>query len=1275
MRKSFILYCIFTMICTAACRLYAQPQPFVTLKWEDYPVTRMENFEEVTRDYFFEGAEFNDSGLPVCVQSIDIGRNCASAQYDITLEFPEYEPVSFWQNKRLTEERRNLPAAPQPEWHMEIASKEGFIAVRFVPLVFRDGRYQRIKSFRLRLDRRAAKYAPQEETERYAESSVLAEGRWHKVAVGENTGIYTITKEELAKMGFNDISKVAVFGYGGEMLQEDFSLYKPDDLPEVPVWRDSDKIKFFAKGTVRYDFNSSGYLVHTQNYSSDYGYYFITEKDSPAQFATAEAVAPATEATTVVKDIAVYEKDDNFKWENYGRRYYETYSYYSNPAKTYQLELPGITGNKARVTFGFSMAISTSTDSKVKATANGEELGTSTSFRINSVSQYMKAVYRETSLTWSDNLNENLDLTLSVERNSPIDGHLDYIEVCYDRKLEMQGDYLLFRNKQDGATTYAIGNAGPNTVIMDVTNPGQYEMMPCETSNGTATFTSGEQGSRTFMAVNPEAAFNNKVTDIGEVANQNLHALKDVDMVIIIPASGKLYAQAERIAQEHRDTKGLNVVTVNAGDIYNEFSSGTPDPTAYRWFMKMFYDRAGESDNYAKYLLLFGDCAYDNKLKIQEWSNFKQNDFLLYHQPKSNASDDIDNLMTDDYFAYLDDNEGANLSRASVDIGVGRITVRNETEAKEFVDKQLAYMRNENPGIWKNKMLFVADDNIDAGDSGHMTETNKAINALEKKSSSYMMERIFLDTYKIETTSTGKTYPEARKRLLEALDEGALVLDYTGHSGTYVWTQKKLFTSSDVQSLTSPRLALWVTSSCDYVRPDDMARAAGELALINPKGGAIALMSTSRAVNIEYDGGYNLCFMKRLLDKDESGAHLTLGDIYMQSKQERQKQGGGKNLMCYVLLGDPALTLAYPDENEIVLDSIDGGIDNGTTQIRAGDKITISGHIKKDGVRNDSFNGIITTTVFDSEELVTTLNNGNKFHGEEPDTIKYLARTKKLFLGNDSIRNGQFSMTFPVPKDINYSDGYGLMNFYALAGKEEGQGSYGDFIVGGSNDQMQTDSLGPKIFMYLNEPDFEYGGKTHPTPMLYAIIEDEDGINISGNGIGHDLVAIVDDNSNQMYILNNYYTSEIGDYTKGNVAYLMPELTEGKHKVMMRAWDVQNNSSTAILEFEVVKGLKPNITDVTCTSPAINETTFIVTHDRAGSDITVTIQVFDMTGRILWANTERQTASSPYYQLTWDLRGNGGQPIGKGIYLYKASVSSGGGKEDTMTKKMVILPQ
>ena len=345
--------------------------------------------------------------------------------------------------------------------------------------------------------------------------------------------------------------------------------------------------------------------------------------------------------------------------------------------------------------------------------------------------------------------------------------------------------------------------------------------------------------------------------------------------------------------------------------------------------------------------------------------------------------------------------------------------------------------------------------------------------------------------------------------------------------------------------------------------------------------------------------------------------------------------------------------------------------------IKAGGKVSVKGHIlNTNGDLAEDFIGTVHPTVLDNEEVITTRNN---YSDPKSEPFTYRDRTKTLFAGSDSVRSGRFEFQFPVPLDINYSNESGLLNLYAVNGDKthEGQGVFTDFLIGGTEDgAMDTDSVGPKINLYLNRPDFVYGGKVNETPFLVAELEDEDGVNTVGNGIGHDLVAMIDNSPLYTYVLNNYYESVLGDYTKGVVRYSLPELPEGKHTLLFRAWDIKNNSSVSTLEFEVVKGLSPGLLDVTCTnSPAKEGTTFILSHDRPDSELDVNIMVCDFAGRTLWTYKESGVSSSNYYYIDWNLTTSGGQRLVPGIYLFKASVSSGGSKESTKAKKIVIVGQ
>ena len=537
------------------------------------------------------------------------------------------------------------------------------------------------------------------------------------------------------------------------------------------------------------------------------------------------------------------------------------------------------------------------------------------------------------------------------------------------------------------------------------------------------------------------------------------------------------------------------------------------------------------------------------------------------------------------------------------------------------------------------------------------------------------MNRIYGDAYKWETTATGHTYKQATKRLLELFKEGMFMVNYTGHGGPNGWSAENILVSSDITALSSSRLPLWVTATCDFCRYDDISTSAGELAFLNNKGGAIALFTTSRVVYAQNNSNLNKVFCKYMFSKQD-GSRLRLGDIMRLSKCD-PNLSGDLNKLKFSLIGDPALMLAYPDY-KVVVDKFKGEDASASDLIiKAGGKVQVQGRVTDtDGNTLTDFNGKIYPTVFDNKETVTTLNNDGT---SEAGGFTFSQREKKLFSGSDSIRSGNFSFTFPVPKDINYSNEQGMLNFYAAesATGREAQGAYNNFVIGGTEEgTADTDTLGPKINLYLNTPDFVYGGKTNETPYLVADLEDSDGVNTVGNGIGHDIVAIIDNSPVYSYVLNNYYESYFGDYTKGTVRYSLPTLTEGKHKLFFRAWDVMNNSSSTSLEFEVVNGLKPGLFDVYCTkSPARDNTTFVLSHDRPEATLDVTLSVYDFSGRVLWTHTESGMSANNYYYVDWDLTSNGGQRVASGVYLFRASITSGGSKESTRAGKIVILAQ
>ncbi|MDO4160026.1 MAG: type IX secretion system sortase PorU [Prevotellaceae bacterium] len=769
----------------------------------------------------------------------------------------------------------------------------------------------------------------------------------------------------------------------------------------------------------------------------------------------------------------------------------------------------------------------------------------------------------------------------------------------------------------------------------------------------------------TFSA--PEYVYN--------ITNQNHHADGAADMIIIVPTSGILNTQAQRIKELHEEHDSMTVRIVPADELYNEFSSGTPDANAYRRYLKMLYDRAETEDEMPSYLLLFGDCVWDNRLNTTECSSLDADNLLLCHESENSFSA-TDCYVDDGFFCLLDDGEGGQPARSDkLDMAVGRFPVRDATEAKIMVDKTIAYVENENAGSWQNIMMFMGDD---GNSNRHMTDANQMATLVESINPAFYTKRVMWDAYTRVSSSTGNTYPDVTKVIKQQQNSGALIMNYSGHGSETQISHEKVLSITDFAEFTNTNQPLWITASCDIMPFDSQESNIGETAVLNENGGAVAFFGTTRTVWVDRNNAINQAYLNALLTP-VSGKYISIGEAQRQAKNNliTSRRDTTVNKLQYSLLGDPALVLNVP-LNRVVIDSINGiDLVNGDSipSLSAGSIATITGHINNaDGTEDTSFNGVVNAVVRDAEKLVTCkLNDTSSDGASTPYT--YYDRTTVLYNGSDSVRAGTFTITFAVPMDIDYSNESGMINIFAVneSTLESVNGYSEDFIVGGSS-SVNNDSIGPSIYCYLNSTSFTNGDKVNTTPYFIAQVYDKDGINASGSGIGHDMVLVIDGEMSKTYTLNDYFEYDFGSYTSGNVYYSIPELETGTHTLKFRAWDVLNNSSTAELTFNVVEGLTPNVNSISCTpNPATTNTKFIVNHDRSGSSVNVGIEVFDMTGRLVWKNQEDDVTTTGAYTYTWDLTNGNGGKLNTGVYLYRVKVSSSGTGYTSKARKLIIV--
>ena len=1220
-----------------------------------------------------------DSLLPVCTQVVELPADYDNYTYAAHIEYPEFQRMSDAEVARfsLVEKHGALPEMPVMECHVGVQAKQAQLDVAFLPVVMRDGKYYRINSYKLVVDRQPVSRTQRAATSpagRYAASSVLSTGRWVRIAV-EEEGVHRITDDELYKMGFKDPTKVRLYGYGGHILPETGLASLPDDLVEIPLWREMWYSLFYANATVKWEY-SGGRYVHAQNVYSNYGCYFLTEsEEAPMAFTEAELQPTTSTVYTSYNDYALYEKEKKSLC-SYGRVLVDDDAFSSARGRTknYKFSLDGAVKEGTAVV-DLSFATGGETASKVEVVyedvLGSNRVGSLTVGRALS-GEMGKIAEGKFSIPGGVAGKSTLYL-LHVTDNNSLVGYLDFIRLNYRRSLALRGSSTLFRGDltNEGNARFEIAGSNTNTRVWDVTSLSAIKGLKGVLNGTTYSVVAPAGANANLVAVDVKASFPS-VKVLGDVPNQNLHAWGKTDMVIIVPSNGSFLQAANRLADAHRSMDGLAVEVVTAQQVYNEFSSGTPDVTAYRRLMKMLYDRAATSDEAPKYLLLFGDSWFDNRLIT--FPGRKQDDYLLCYE-SLNSVDAIRSYVLEDYVGFLDDSEGSNHTRDKVDLGVGRIPAQSVADANAVVDKIIAYMQNKDAGEWQNRVLLLADDGDDSMPNQHMKDADSIAVIYERNYPSYIVDRIYWDNYPIEVSATGKRYPAVTQDIYSRLSKGALIVNYSGHGSSNLLSHEMVWKASDMAALNSPRLPFWVTASCD-IGPFDMGdNSVAESAIMNATGGAVGLFTTTRTVMQSYNSVINKEFTRQLMLPVTTGEVLAVGDAARIAKCNVISLGTDRteNKLQYVLLGDPALRLKYP-HYRFVVDKLNGADASGEAlQVGAGSLLNVEGRVVTPaGELASDFTGVLYSTLFDSETMVNTRDNtGLGSHS-------YMAYDKTLFSGSDSVRNGRFSINMPIPLDISYSNDYGMLNLFAVdsAFANSAQGHFTNFTIGGTAPGFGNDTIGPEIKLYLNSPSFTDGDEVNATPCLWVELYDENGINTMGASIGHDIVAIVDNDPRHTYNLNSAFVPVVGDYKRGTVMMPLNRLEPGEHTLMLRAWDLYNNSSQARITFYVDPSLAPGVMELSVSpSPVVagEPATFRLAHDRAQCEIEVTIEIFNFQGQVLWSNSEHVVCSDNTYTLDWDGAGLGGRPLPTGVYLVRAYIEDAGVVSSSKTGKIVVV--
>ena len=1082
-------------------------------------------------------------------------------------------------------------------------------------------------------------------------NSVLASGTWIKFAVG-TSNIYKITYADLQTYGLDpasiDPATIRIFGNGSGMLPQANSAARPIDLNEITItvtgqndgiFNTGDYILFYGSGPDVVEYDSMNKAFNYQNHLfSEQNYYFLNINQSVGKRVANQTIQAGGATHTAAYDVYVHERDlDNILHS--GRQWFgELFDL--NTSQSFSTGLSDImSGSDIKlITAVMSKSLQ---EANFKIDLNGIQIGNQ-SIASNPGGTYgTKGTIAIDTIAVNKNLIDNnpLELTYTFQKESGV-GYLDYFLLQAKTVLKYSGEPLSFYSgdlSDLAEITFSIDDCPPGLTLWDISDHKSVANIPFTQNGNIITFNTSNASSK-FILFDPLGA-QNSPEDNQQLTSQNLHASSPTDLLIVAPPL--FQTQATTLANL-RSSEGLVVKIVTPEQIYNEFSSGMPDISAIRDYAKYLFDNAS-----LKFLLLFGKGTYDPRDILAS----QLNKIPIYES--RNSLHPLATYGSDDYLGFLEDNEGEWLESAAgdhtMDIGVGRIPATNESEADNYVSKLINYQDNSAIGSWRKEIVFVAEN----GDMNiHQRDAERLATLVDTTYARFNTNKIYVDAYPIEVNPGSKRAPLTNEAIYEAINRGTLIINYTGHGNEAQWANTRIFDRNVIDSLENNQfLPLFVTATCEFGRHDDIGeKSGGEELIVKNVTGAIATITTARPVFASSNYQLNLAFYNQVFEQSND-EFQRLGDIFSGTKNNSLNGVLNRN---FSLLGDPSIKLSYATQ-AITIDSLNGIVLTNSDTLKALEELAFKGYIRKaNQLVDNSFNGKLEIIFLDRTSTKQTLGNlgGTPFN--------YTVRENILFSGKASVIDGEFSFTTVLPKDISYNPATAKVALYAQKNdsSKDASGANIDLLVGSSSVDPIIDNIPPEIILYIGDTTYIEGHVVNPSTLLIANLSDEYGINTSSSQVGHSITYTLDDN--EPIVLNEFYSSNVDDFTEGWIYYDLPKLSQGSHTISFTAWDTSNNSKTVYTEFYVGEDGQYVISDLSnYPNPMRESTNFTFAHNLGGEDIDVTLEIISTSGQQIYQQT-RSYISAPTVinDWHWDGRNTSGGKLSNGIYIYGIIIRS-----------------